>query len=224
MSTYITLTEVASLYPVVSDFTETQQNEALEKSYGLVNAYINSAIVIPAISDSGDIPEILKIAQLGFLRWILETSNAGYTEELQKLYDNTAKLVSGITQNEVTLPGVQVFSNQTGWHIENFACGISGSFVEVSGTPPTYKRRYTCTITTGGYSESVVYDIYRSDSSSVLENHSGTYDEYETIDDSFAIRFDGQFATGSFDIVGIPVSNANSIEPVKSIRQLTIRL
>jgi len=226
MASYINDTEIANMYPNYSEFTTAQVEEAKEKSYGLVNSFLNSKLVLPAVSDSGDYPEILKIIQIGFLRWILETSNVGYTDELQKLYNSMSDMAKKITQNELTLPDIEKFYQQVGWHVSNFSnVSISGSFVELSGGPPEYIKRYTVLIVSGGYSDNVVYDVYRSDSSTAVESGlAGKYDEYESVDDSFLIRWDGQFATGSFNITGTPSSEVNAIERVKSIRQINLKI
>jgi hypothetical protein len=210
MNSYITLTEANRLYPLAADYSSSLQGDALSASYGLVNSFVSSELRIPAISPDGQSPSILKIAQLKFYKYILEFSNMGQTDENQELYDKTAEMLSKITQNELTVPDVQTFPTDIGWHLINQSIANGSAFIR--GGYPSVRTQVNVNFyhTGSAYPTASYMKFVRTDSDSVIATMTGSYDWASlTLDDvSVELRYDGKFsASDSFGILGIPGEN-----------------
>jgi len=218
MNTYITLTEANELYPLSSDYTSSLQAEALSQSYGLVNSHISSELRIPAIKPDGQAPSILKIAQCKFYRYLLEFSNMGFTEENQNLYNTTAEMLSKITANELTVPDLQTYPTDIGWHLVDQS--ITNGSIYARGSPPTQRTQYNVSFyhTGSAYPTASYMKFTRTDSDTVKATMTGSYDWVAlTLDtESIELRFDGHFtASDSFGVLGIPrVDNMSTTKHV----------
>ena len=218
IQTYITSTEANYYFPNDTDYSSAVRADALSTSFGLVNSFISADVVPPVVGywdgeSTINAPQILKLVQGQLYRYVLQSSNDGYNEELEALFNAIADKIRGLKQHEVSLPS-QIFEHQVGWNVVGKS--ISGSLGDIDlyyeNSPPLYKRFYNLVVTASGYAGSLTYDVYRDDSPSVLESHTGTYSTWTIIDNSFSVRFVGYLDTNdSFRIAGIPDENINAI-------------
>lgn len=215
--TYITATEAGYYFKNHTDYSSDIRANALKASYGLVNSFINPKVKVPVVSawdGQSDIlaPELLKIAQGSFYRYILQSSNDGYNEELEALYTATAEKLRGIKDGELSIPSAQTYPHDAGWHVVEKNISASGGDLEVRGPYPLYKCFYDLIVSSGGYADSFTYTVKRDDSASVIATNSGTYENWTIVDDKFEIRFNGQFTTSdSFSIMGVPSEEIDSV-------------
>lgn len=218
--TYITIDEAILLYPTATEYEPEQQQLALNISYSMVNSFLDSTMKLPAISVIEETPGILKTAQVRFFQWVLESSNHGWSEELQNLHDHTAELCRKITANELIVSEIQTTQQEIGWNIIQSA--ITMGQIYIDGEAPEYNTHYTFKVISTGtnYVADSVFQIKRSDSDEVYKIINGSYD-WQSIDE-LEIRFDGQFIENeSFVIVGVPNSfNVVSAQPI--IKQSTV--
>lgn len=233
--TYITDTELIAGYPRANDYTSAQRSDALDKSYGLVNAYLNNTLIVPPITPWDGVntyvesPQILKHCQLRLAQYWLEFLNVGWSRELEDFYQATIEILRGISQNELSLPG-QISDRIVGWNIADIYCsGLAGGFyLDPYNTPPSYDTTLELRIDSTGtkyINSGVVFDTYQLDRSEVyLNNTTATY-LYQTITDSLgntvSFRWNGQWTFGDYvKIIGVPMSRINTApEPGQVLRQ-----
>ena len=222
LTTYITTTEANYYYPNDDQFSAGERTNALNTSFGLVNSFINPELKIPVIGvwdgvSNINAPHVLKLAQGQFYKYLLQFSREGYKDELEQFFQAVADKLRGLKQNEIAIPTAQTFSHEVGWHIteKNITNSLGDMELFWSSPAPSYRRFYNLVVTASGYADALTYDVYRDDSSAVLESHTGTYDSWVTIDNSFQIRFMGYLNTNdNFRVVGVPNSDVNaSTEP-----------
>lgn len=236
ITSFITSIELAYFYPQSTDYTTDEINNALSGSCGLVMSYLNSNLSLtpPYEKDgNGSYPEILKINQAQFARWILETSNVGYTDELQNLYNATADVVGKISQNEITIPSVKHYGTETGWKISKIInSGSLGYAYLKAGQVPTSPTQYklVCTSVGTNYvdSNAVTFNVYTDYSASpictctatylynnIISNYSGTISF-----DSLDMMFIGQWTNGDIIYVnGVPAEMVNANKDDLTLKQ-----
>jgi len=218
LQTYITSTEANYYFPNDTDYDVAIRANALSASFGLVNSFINPAVKIPAIGfwdgeSTIDAPHILKLAQGQFYRYILQSSNDGYNQELEEMYTSISNKLRGLQQNEISIPTAQTYSHDVGWSIveKNITNSLGDMEIDYTSPAPLYKRFYNVVVTASGYANTLTYNVYRDDSASILESHTGTYSTWTIIDNSFSIRFMGYLNTNdNFRVAGIPSTEINS--------------
>ncbi len=221
IQTYITSAEANYYFPNDTDYDVAIRTNALSTSFGLVNGFISPEVKVPQISlwdgeSSVNAPYALKLAQGQFYRYILQSSNDGYNQELEQMYEAVSNKLRGLKQHEVALPN-QVFSHQTGWSVveKNVTNSLGDMELNILSSDPLYKRFYNIVVTASGYANALTYDVYRDDSASILETHTGSYTTWTMIDNSFEVRFMGYLNTNdNFRIAGIPSQEINSVSTV----------
>lgn len=240
IKTYASLTELATMYTQTNDYTTNEKENAQQMSFDLVNSFISSEITIPyspAFDGEGSrIPGILKVIQSKFFQYLLETSNIGYTEESQKLYDATVKMCQKLTQNEMTLPGVTHNSKDLGFKITELNCvDAKGNLYIQGGCYANLPVFYKIVITHSGTvrSGNVTYSVYRSDDLSIplctsqvakytyapLIGTSALPANVYTID-TVMVAFDGEWTIDDFIwIEGQPYTSQNQVQKITTIKQ-----
>lgn len=218
ITTYITTTEANYAYPNDANFSAGQRAQALTRSFGLVNSYVAAAVAVPVMSEwdgasSITAPEVLKVCQERFYRWCLESTSIDSDDDVQALYDSTAEILKGLTQDNLINPA-QVTAYQKGWHIVDKTSGVNGR-VEVRGGPADFHWGYLLTITTSGYPGTLVFSATRSDSATAVATGLVGYStQWTTVDSRFEVRFDGQWSSGNtIRILGVPDTEVNKATP-----------
>ena len=215
IQTYITSTEATESFPQDTDYSSAERTSALERSFGLVNSNINSKLAVPVVGEwdgesTINVPQVLKLAQCLFYRYVLELSNTGWTEELRELFKDALDLTRGITENELTVPSAQTFAHDAGWHITKITQSSDIGSVQVRGSSPDRRKHYKIVISTGGTAEYVAagtatFTAYRSDTEAAVVTGQALDYDWQMVHDTFEIRFDGQWNNGDEILIsGIP--------------------
>ena len=200
MTSYITQAEALKLYPQIADYQQEQIDLALTTSYSLVNSFLNNTLPIPAVTEKGEIPGVIKMIQLRFMQWVLESSNQGYTDELQLLYDKTADMAKSLTKNEI-VSEIENTGPDLGFNILDKQ--LSEGSVYLHGTP-IENVIYRFVVTTEGYADTVEFDVYKSNSAAVFMHIKGSSLTWQSVEE-LLVRMDGNFSAGEeFTIRGIP--------------------
>lgn len=198
MNTYIKLDEALTLFPHGREYDPEQQSKALEGSFSLVNSFLPSNIKVPVIQDDGKTPAILQIFQVKFFQWILETSNQGYTDELNNLYNATSEALGKLTTNELLISEATITTPEIGWSIiEN---SVTGGSVFVQGVADVLPYTLTFTVSSTGvnYADTTVFEVKKSNSDTVIGTITGSSDYQTVLNTTLGIFFDGQFANGEY--------------------------
>jgi hypothetical protein len=189
----------------MADYDPEQQSNALSVSFSFVNSYLDSTLNVPAILVDGSVPAILKVLQSRFYQWVLETSNHGWSQELQNLYDSISESCRKITLNEILVSEIQITSQEIGWNIVDGNCAAGQVFV--SGNAPLEVNNLVFTVVSTGttYVADTIFETKRSDSNAVFATINGDFD-WQVVGVSYLnIRFDGQFTSGeTFSVKGVP--------------------
>jgi len=217
VTSYLTIDEAYNLYPSTSEYEAEQQDAALQTSFSLVNSFLDGALNVPVVVEDNSVPGILKIVQVRFLQWVLESANHGWSEEVQALFDATAEMCRKIGANELLISEVSITANEIGWNVVESSTTLGKVFVW--GYAPDVETTYefTCTVSGTNYVADTEWEVTRSDSADILYTLTGNFDwQIVDTDGYLYIRFDGQFVGGEgFTVKGVPyTANTKSINPV----------
>ena len=208
LTSYITNAELLLHFPNASEYSSDQITEALTTSFSMVNSFLSAIINLPAIGSSGEIPGLLRIGQVRFAQYILESSNQGWTQELQNLHNHTAEYLSKLTNNEVLISEITNTQKDVGWVVQSTTA--SSGHIFTRGASPTVFTELTFTVTSTGtnyvFNGAVTFDVKRRDRSATYTEIVANYDwKFPISTENIEIRFDGQFTEDEvFTIKGTP--------------------
>ena len=225
LTSYITEAEGALHFPSASEYSAAQRTEALETSFSMVNSFLNSTVNLPAIAEDGTIPGLLKVGQVRFYQWILESANQGWTEDGQALHDNNAEFLSKLTNNELLISELQDTARDIGWTLQ--ATDVTDGYVYIKGYPPAVETELIFTVSSSGTkyiaTDEVTFTVKRRDTEGTYATFTADYDWVQPIGTEYIeLRFDGQFtADETFTVKGIP-STSDIASTNQVIKQSTL--
>jgi hypothetical protein len=233
ITTYLTSAEAELLYPLSSgtdNFSALLKAKALEMSFGLVDSVISTQVATPIIARwNGETGlksiDILKDLQLRYYRYILERSNVGDTQEMietRRAIDEDAQAIRVKHFDIPTLtPEIEV-----GWRVTEITNTSNLGTIYIRGDEPSESYHYKLVITSSGANyvgeDDVEFSVYRTDDDTPLSTgNTATYDNWQTIDSKFDVRWDGQWTLNDeVQITGTPRSAVNtSGAPITTIQQ-----
>jgi len=201
ITTYITPAEYETAVgsDQYANYETSQIQQSVSMSFSMVNSYLSAGIKVPAISDDGSIPGVLKHCQQRFINYLLDYNSNSQRDENEKNFNQTVTLLKGIGLNELNISEVKDSVADIGWNLIDSNCTLGS--MEIRGLC-NLDTEYTLTCNLAGYAGTATFSVLRKDNTS--QNGINTHFDWYSWNDNFnqfEYRFDGYFTLNQYIVI-----------------------